>query len=174
MQMDNNAYRRAVIAVGLTLLVAACGSSSPTAAAKTGMETFRASTTDLSAINSTSDIVSVTASGLAADSGTVPLGGNSTSVTIRLRGGDVKVSHSRGIPHQHIGKACAVSFADTGPYKITGGTGKYAGATGHGTSTVSFSGTVPKYSNGQCDINSSKLSRAREIFIARGPMTLKS
>lgn len=73
-----------------------------------------------------------------------------------------------------VGSNCNGSYANQMPYTITGGTGPYAGASGHGTAEIEFTGTFSKV-HGACDFagpaNPVKGS-TRLAYGASGPVTL--
>ena len=61
-------------------------------------------------------------------------------------------------------------------FTITGGTGKFAGATGSGTATVLFAAYAPKKSNGTCNESNSAQPLANgaiSTFSSSGPLTVK-
>lgn len=172
--MDAKACLAAGPAAVLVLVLAGCSAASGKSAGPTaGAEIFRGSTTNLTNIDSKSDVVPVTASGLVPDHGSISLAGNATRSVIRLSGGTLTVTHAQGKSHQGISKACAVSFWNKGTYKILGGTGRYAHATGHGTATITFTGSVPKKKDGTCNTATDDVTGARETFTATGPLALR-
>jgi len=70
--------------------------------------------------------------------------------------------------------SCNGSYANRMPYTITGGTGAYAGASGHGTAEIEFVGTFHKV-NGKCDFAGQAkpiTGSARLSYGAHGPVTL--
>jgi hypothetical protein len=73
-----------------------------------------------------------------------------------------------------VGSDCNGSYANRMPYTITGGTGRYAGASGHGTAEIEFVGTFSKV-NGACDFAGAAkpvTGSAKLAYGASGPMTL--
>lgn len=73
-----------------------------------------------------------------------------------------------------VGSNCSGSYANRMPYTITGGTGRYAGASGHGNAEIEFVATFSKV-NGQCDFAGSAkpvTGSARLAYGASGPVTL--
>jgi hypothetical protein len=73
-----------------------------------------------------------------------------------------------------VGSNCNGSYANQMPYTITGGTGPYAGASGHGIAEIEFTGTFSKV-NGACDFAGSAKpvkGSARLAYGASGPVTL--
>ena len=74
---------------------------------------------------------------------------------------------------------CLFEFATTVPYKADGAasTGKFAGSTGSGVVTVSFTANLPKLANGKCNTSNSAQPLAKgaaAVFAAAGPLTVKS
>jgi hypothetical protein len=70
--------------------------------------------------------------------------------------------------------SCNGSYATRMPYTITGGTGAYRGASGHGTAEITFAGTFRKV-NGKCDFAGQAkpiTGSARLSYGAHGPVTL--
>jgi len=65
--------------------------------------------------------------------------GSGRDGTLSFPGGTIKLSHYAGKGSMHFSpKTCLAMISQPGTYKITGGTGKYAGITGHGTYQLSF------------------------------------
>ncbi len=171
--MDRKACRIAAPAAALTLVLAGCsGGTGKAAATSAGTETFRGSTTNLTDIDSKTDMVTIAASGLVADHGSVSLAGSSKTSVLRLSGGTLTVAHAKGKSHQGISKQCAVTFWNKDSYTVVGGTGRYAHAAGHGIATITFTGSVPKKKDGTCNTTTDDVTGARETFVATGPLAL--
>ncbi|HUY06456.1 MAG TPA: hypothetical protein VMU99_04280 [Acidimicrobiales bacterium] len=134
----------AVISTGA--LLTACGSSSTT-----GSETFSGSTTS----TANKPVVPLKASGVFTDTGSITLGGQSTKGTLTFSKGNLDLTHSKGsnsnTPTSFNPSTCRVVFESLGTFKVTGGTGSYKGATGHGTFKVEFAASLPKLANGKCN-----------------------
>ncbi len=65
--------------------------------------------------------------------------GSGRAGTIAFPGGTIKLSHHAGKGTMRFSpKTCLTMISQPGTYKITGGTGKYAGITGHGTYQLSL------------------------------------
>ena len=145
------------------LVAAACSSSAST----TGTETFAGSSTSV-----TSNIVPLTASGIVADHGTINLGGNGTKGTLDLAKGHVDVTHTNPSPPFSLDKTtCTGTSVASGTYTITGGTGSYAKATGHGTYKVTFTGKFPLV-GGKCNPSPNATpTSGLTTFHASGPFT---
>ena len=138
-----------VTAALVAVLFAACSSSS------TGAETLYGTTTS-TANNPT---VPLKATGVFTDTGSIYLGSKTTKGYIALQKGCTKCdplqSTQSQCPTSVNPTTCRVVFAGSGTFKVTGGTGPYNGATGHGTFTVTFAATFPKLANGQCNESNS-------------------
>jgi hypothetical protein len=71
---------------------------------------------------------------------------------------------------------CAIDFTATGAtYKISNGTGNFKGITGSGTSTITFSGRLPKLSDGRCNLSDHAMpvpGTALLVVHASGPVTV--
>jgi hypothetical protein len=127
--------------------------------------------------------IPLTASGAFADTGSIkltpgsgPNGNGSGSATVVLTKGNLAVHHGatpgNGQPVLQKG-SCAYALTEQTPYTFTGGTGAYAGATGHGTATVSFSFYVPKLADGECNTSSSVAATGGKVtFRAVGPVSV--
>lgn len=138
-----------VMAALVAVLLAACSSPS------TGSETIYGTTTS-TANNPT---VPLKATGVFTDTGTIYLGGNSTKGTLHFKKGALNVDHSNppstNAPTSFNATTCRAVFAESGTFKVTGGTGPYNGATGHGTFKVTFAADFPKLANGKCNESNS-------------------
>ena len=133
------------VAVG-AVLFAAC-SSSPS----TGAETISGSTT--SAANNPT--IPLKATGVFTDTGSITLGSHSTKGTLKFTKGDLNVNHSNppspNAPTSLNSTTCRAVFDEHGTFTVTGGTGPYKDATGHGGFAVSFAFNLPKLASGQCN-----------------------
>jgi hypothetical protein len=131
----------------------------------------------------TAPVVAFKATGLFTASGTVTLKRCSLSSHYRCAAGsDLAFGHD--VLHLKYGQStftqfqeassCNGSYANRIPYTITGGTGAYVGASGHGTAEIEFVGTFHKV-NGKCDFAGQAkpiTGSARLSFGAHGPVTL--
>ena len=149
------------------LAVAAGCSSSPSTTS--GTEVLSGSTAN---VNATS--LPLTLSGPVAAHGTLELSNSSsTEGIIRTAAGDLHVTHNNpSSPPSVNTSSCTATQVNNGKYRVTGGTGKFSGAAGHGSFTIAFNGAFPK-ANGQCNItqNSNPVS-GTETFHASGPITV--
>jgi hypothetical protein len=75
--------------------------------------------------------------------------------------------------------SCLFEVVTTVPYKVDGAasTGKFAGSTGSGVVTVSFTATLPKLADGKCNTSNNAQPQAKgaaAVVAAGGPLTVKS
>lgn len=185
--MVNVRLAAAAGAMGSLAALTACGSSGGTSpgsaqlhgaahatspAHAAGTETFTATTADMSVIAAPNNSLPVKASGSFTDTGTISLAGDGKSATLHLHSGTIAISHGRGTSRQSLDKAdCRASLVESGlKYRITGGTGKYAGITGSGTAELTLVASLPK-NHGTCNSSQSAVpTSARETFTAAGPV----
>jgi hypothetical protein len=139
-----------------------------------GTEVIRGSATDVHATS-----VTVRASGVFADTGTLKLPiGNQRTITFTFTRGNLAVLNATGPANGslHLNKTtCAFSQTAAGTYRVlaANSTGRYAGATGHGTYTINPSGIAPKTSDGTCDKSSNATPGQAHVTVRlRGPLTL--
>jgi hypothetical protein len=161
-------YLTAPALLAAAIGLAAC-SSSPTVT--TGTLTIAGTTTNVNASS-----LPVTTSGVVSTTGSVPLNTSSDHIVLKFKDGDLDVTHSAGtMPPPVVNTAkCSASQVNAGTYKVTGGTGSFDGATGHGDFKISFSGVFAK-TNGVCKITQSSTPISGSMtFDASGPLTLKS
>jgi|HubBroStandDraft_1064217.scaffolds.fasta_scaffold202479_2 hypothetical protein len=154
----------------VAVLLAACSSSS------TGAETLYGSTTS-TANNPT---IPLKATGVFTDTGSIVLGSKTTKGTLHFTKGALNVTHSNppnpNAPTSSNATTCRVLFAESGTFKITGGTGTYKGATGHGTFKVTFGATFPKLASGKCNESNSAnpvAGTSLTTFKATGNVTIQ-
>jgi len=136
-----------VVAAALAAILLAACSSSPS----TGAETIYGTT----ASTANNPTIPLKATGVFTDTGTIALGSKSTKGTLHFTKGGLNVNHSNppnpNTPSSFNATTCRVAFAESGTFKVTGGTGTYKGATGHGTFKVTFAATLPKLASGKCN-----------------------
>jgi hypothetical protein len=84
--------------------------------------------------------------------------------------GTFKIAHSpgTGTPNPNP-RTCLVLFAVNGTYKLFGGTGAYAGISGHGIYRVNITFTAPKSPTGQC--TRGKPVAFQQLIKAQGPVS---
>jgi hypothetical protein len=139
-----------------------------------GTEVIRAPATDVHATS-----VTVKASGVFADTGTLKLPiGNQLTITFTFTRGNLAVFNATGPANGslHLNKTtCAFSQTVAGTCRVlaANSTGRYAGATGHGTYTINPSSIAPKTSDGTCDKSSNATPGQAHVTVRlRGPLTL--
>jgi hypothetical protein len=150
------------------------GIGSTPAPAGPGTEVIRASTTNLDATN-----VTVKASGVFADTGTLKLPiGSQRTITFKLARGNLVVLNATGPANGplHLNKTtCAFSQTMGGTYRLLAGnsSGRYGGATGHGTYALNATGIAPKAPDGTCNTRSNAGPAKGHLTVRlRGPLTL--
>jgi hypothetical protein len=188
-----------VLAAGTALLatLAACSSSSTTsatsthsatasAAPKSGTETLTGQVTGAAAVANTTTF-HLKFTGPVNTTGTfTPPNSNATSqpgVVFKTQAGNMVVnatltSNPNAAPKMVNAAQCRFAFVTRVDYTIDGAksTGSFAGATGSGKATVTFTADAPKLSSGQCNMsqNAQPLAKgAVGIFYSSGPLTLK-
>jgi hypothetical protein len=162
--------RLTLAAIAITATAAACAVTPPALARTTvrsGTERFTMSGTTIGA---TAGPVRVVARGPIRGSGTARLveHGARSSGTLRLPAGRVFVTfvgRHRAI-HRHA-RRCSATIAFSGRFAIRGGTGRYAGAAGHGTFTEHRRLTGARTSHGACDPTAPP-ARIVAVNVARG------
>lgn len=177
-----------VLCLGSGVLVAACGSSgtthgsaspSPHKTATPGAA--EAISGSLASPTGATPVVPVKAAGAGTATGTVTL--RRCALTNHYRctdGPDITVTD--GSLHLQYGKStftqfqdastCGGSYANVMPYTITGGSGAYAGASGHGTAEIEFTATFSKV-NGACDF-AAQPSRKEAPLTSASPPAARS
>ena len=117
-----------------------------------------------------SKTASAIAYGVFTAGGTAKLG-SGRSGTIAFPGGTIKLSHHARKGTMHFSpKTCLTRISQTGTYKITRGTGKYAGITGHGTYQLSFT-FIGARRAGKCSTAAPPVAR-QELLRLSGPVHL--
>jgi hypothetical protein len=90
----------------------------------------------------------------------------------------VIISATPKIVQKVLAGTCLLEFVTTVQYTVDGtaSTGKFAGSTGSGVVTVSFSAVLPKLANGKCNESNSAQPSAKGaigLFNGIGPLTVK-
>ena len=155
-----------VLCLGCGALVAACGSSG-TAHSSASSSPHKTATPaaavaisgSLASPTGAAPVVQVKAAGAVTASGTVTLKRCALTNHYRCTDG-TDITLTDGSLHMRYGKStftqyqdartCGGSYANVMPYTVTGGSGAYAGASGHGTAEIEFTATFSKV-NGACD-----------------------
>jgi len=177
-------------AIALVGALGACSSSSSSSSSATHSATASAAPvsgteTTLgkgSAATVSSLVFHLTLTGPVDTTGTTPLGAppaKGVSYTATTAAGNLVVTaDSAGTTTTAVKSTttCLFAYKSTVPITVDGAksTGKFAGATGSGTSVVAFSGELPKLSNGQCNQNAVLSAKtAVGTFSTTGKLTLK-
>ncbi len=91
--------------------------------------------------------------------------------TIAFPGGTIKISHHPGKGTMRFSpETCLTVIRQPGTYTITGGTGKYAGITGHGTYQLRFTFIAARRA-GKCSTAAPPVAR-QELLRLSGPVHL--
>jgi hypothetical protein len=147
-------YKSLLAAIGITAAacavavagVTAASAASPAGArpAASGTEHFYAMTT-----SQTSNQDSAIATGVFTAGG-VDMTGR-TADTLKFPGGTLKINHGAAHGKQTLNpQTCLFTASETGNYTISGGTGVYAGISGHGTAKITILAVAARNSKGQC------------------------
>ena len=93
------------------------------------------------------------------------------NATFVFRNGTVRLHHSAGKgPQSFNPKTCLLTINQRGTYRLTGGTGKYAGITGGGRYRLSIL-AVGARSHGKCSQSKPPVA-FHQVINASGPVTL--
>lgn len=172
----------ATVATVAGLAAAGCGSSTSTVAATSSGTQNIAGTVSGPAAIANQATVPLRLQGLVNTTGTIKLMSNSTqkSATIQTHQGNLDVTHTAGRTTTRLlsTKTCKFAVGVHATYTIVGSksTGKFKDAKGNGNVTLVYTATLPKKSNGACDVSSNARplpGHAQVSFAARGPLTLK-
>jgi hypothetical protein len=170
----------AVVAAGA---LAACGSSGTSSSSSAKPSASATGTTSITATstNPRATTVTVHASGVINQTGTLTLPRGSGAATIKFvfPNGTLAANASRSATKSvHVANtSCAASQVSGGSYTVnsSSSTGKYSGATGHGNYTLTYGAKLPK-KNGKCDLSRNVQpvkGTLRLSILVRGPLTVK-
>jgi hypothetical protein len=160
----------AVVAAGAVAVSGLTAASAATAApavrpSVSGVEFFQIMTT------SATGNQSIIALGKVFTAGGVNHPGSKTDLAV-FPGGTFKIRHFRGHGTTHVNlTTCLFRLNRHGTYKLRGGTGKYAGISGHGRYRLRIRVVFARNANGHCS-NSKPPVAFQEIIKAHGPVTL--
>jgi hypothetical protein len=119
--------------------------------------------------SATSPTSSVIASGVFTAPGVDHAGGKVD--TVAFPGGSFQIAHSKGTGTQHFNPVtCLMTINEHGTYKLSGGTGKYAGISGSGKYQLSILG-IGASSGGKCVQNKPPVA-FHQVINASGPVSL--
>ncbi len=172
----------AAVATVAGLAAAGCGSSTSTVAATSSGTQNIAGTVSGPAAIANEATVPLTLKGLVNTTGKIKLMSNSQqkSATIQTQQGNLDVTHTAGRTTTRLlsSKTCKFAVGVHATYTVVGdkSTGKFKNAKGNGNVTLLYTATLPKRSDGACDVSSNARplpGHAQVSFAARGPLTLK-
>lgn len=151
-------------AIAVSGVAAASAASHASRASVSGTEQFQ-----LMSTSATSPTSSIIARG-AFTAGGVDHSGNKVD-TVVFPGGSFKIAHSRGTGSQSFDpKTCLMTINQHGTYKLSGGTGTYAGISGSGKYQLSILG-VGARSGGKCSKTKPPVA-FQQLIRAAGPVKL--
>ena len=152
-------------ALALSGIAAAAAAPHAAQAGTSGIERFQIMSTSANAIRDT-----VIAHGVFTAGG-VDITTSNTTDTFKFPNGTIRVRHSAGTGPQCFNRrTCLLTVHQHGTYTLVGGTGKYAGISGHGRFHLDILAVAAR-SHGKCDQN--KPPAAFELIIrASGPVHL--
>jgi len=152
------------VAAAAAMLGGAGLAAASTHTGTSGTENFQLMTT-----SATSPTSSIIASGVFTAPG-VDHSGNKVD-TVVFPGGSFQIAHSKGTGTQHFDpKTCLMTISQHGTYKLSGGTGKYAGISGSGKYQFSALG-IGASSGGKCVQNKPPVAW-HQVINASGPVSL--
>jgi hypothetical protein len=158
----------AIVAAAASAAVGGAGiaAASTHSAGATGTESFQLMTT--SGTGSTSSVIARGVfTGAAVDHEQAH-----NRATFVFSNGTVRLHHSNGKGRQSFNpKTCLLTINQHGTYRITGGTGKYAGISGHGRYQLSIL-AIGARSGGKCSQNKPPVA-FHQVINASGPVTVK-
>ena len=150
----------ALAATGLTAASAAAGAGSP------AFEHFQLVTTS----TANNAPLSIIATGVFTAGG-VNHPGNRVDTAV-FPNGTFKIAHSNGTGTPHFNaKTCLFALALNGTYRLSGGTGAYAGISGHGIYRLNLTFVEARNAAGKCT-NKVPPTAFQQIIRAQGPVSL--
>jgi hypothetical protein len=157
----------ALTAAAATAVVGGTGlAMASTHTAVSGTENFQMMTT-----SATSSSASVIANGVFTAPGVDHEHNRTNTATFVFSNGTVSVKHSPGTGQQSFNpKTCLLTVNFHGTYKITGGTGSYAGITGSGNYKLNIL-AISARSGGKCSQSQPPLA-FHQVINASGPVSL--
>jgi len=151
------------VATAATVGVGAASAAPAASHAPTGTEYIQ-----VMSASTGSGPASVIARGVFTAAGQVRLG-DAKAVTITFPGGTVVLTHKQAHGSQHFSPASCLSLiSQSGSYRITRGTGRYAGISGHGTYQLSLE-IIGARAHGQCSPGRPPLAQ-QELLRLSGPI----
>jgi hypothetical protein len=163
--------RKTLVAVITTASAAAmiCGASLAAAAARPAASTtehFQGMSTSV-----TSNKSSVIATGVFTAGG-VDISISNTKDTFKFPTGTFTVTHHATHTKQGVNtKTCLFTVSQRGTYKLSNGTGSYAGISGHGKYVASVLAVLGRNSKGKCSMKAAPAA-FQQLIKAQGPVKL--
>ena len=152
-------------AIALSGIVAAAAAPHAARSGATGIERFQAMSTDPTGAKTT-----VIARGVFTAGG-VDITTSNTTDTFKFPNGTIRVRHSEPVgPANFNPRTCLFTVHQHGTYRLVGGTGKYAGISGHGTFKVDVL-LVAARSHGKCSDTKPPVAY-EQLIRASGPVHL--
>jgi hypothetical protein len=163
-----------VVATASTITVSGLTAASASQAASHTAASHRTASTEhfrLMSTAATSSPSTIIATGKFTAGGTDIAG--RTSDLVKFPGGTFRISHSRGHGKQTVDRrTCLLNVREHGRYKLSHGTGAYAGISGHGRYVLRLTAVAARNAKGNC--SQAKLPvAAQETIRAHGPVKLK-
>jgi hypothetical protein len=163
--------KQAIAAASMVLAAGAATGAGLTAASATAARPATASGTEhfqLMSTSATSNKGSFIARGVFTAGGMDVQGKNDT---VKLPGGGFTITHKQAKGSQHFDPStCLMTITSTGTYKITKGTGKYAGIRGHGNYRLSILAVGARTSGGKCSKSRPPVA-FQQLIRASGPVS---
>ena len=152
-------------AIALSGIVAAAAAPHAAQAGTSGIEHFQIMSTSATATKDT-----VIAHGVFTAGG-VDISTSNTRDTFKFPNGTIRIRHSAGTgPQSFNRRTCLLTVHQHGTYRLLGGTGKYAGISGHGRFRLDVL-AVGARSHGKCTQNKPPVA-LEQIVRASGPVHL--
>jgi hypothetical protein len=144
-------FTAAIGAVSVAAVISGAGlaaaSASPARSA-TPMEQFRGMSISVPGTGT----LNIIATGAFTAGGVDIITGLTTDI-YRFPGGTIHIRHHAAHSAQTINnRTCLFRVSERGPYRITGGTGRYKGISGSGTGTLSIVAVLVRDSKGKCSL----------------------
>ena len=116
---------------------------------------------------------SIIATGVFTDGGTINIGVRGRSAEMKLGGGTIRLTTTggsgRGAEINH--KTCLTTLTASGTYRLSDGTGKYAGIRGSGHFSTAARSVSPRKRDGSCALSRELAYQA--VVTLTGPATLR-
>jgi hypothetical protein len=160
--------RKVLVAVITTVSAAAMVSGASLAAASARPTASTTEHFQFMTTSATSNKVSGIATGVFTAGGVL----NSTTGTFKSATGTFTVKHHATHTRQIFNaKTCLFKISGTGTYKLSGGTGSYAGIRGHGKYVLSILAVAARNSKGKCSMKPVPVAW-QQLIKAQGPVKL--